>query len=174
MKCKLIISEIDRGYLIMKSYEYYPSLCASCHQGPGSPSTPLLRCSKCKIFYYCSRVCQSKDWKQGHKRLCSVIANSSEGRSHFFSGHSGQTAPQWREDCLANIEQFSDFSQWSSVFIFPPVCRQVGCFSPGEGGQGGLLTCLLVLQKTQRRGSCSSSTVLLGAQTFKIQKFTEK
>ena len=51
--------------LVMKSYEYYPSLCGDCHQGPGSPSSPLLRCSKCKIC--CCRNYQSKDWKKDHK-----------------------------------------------------------------------------------------------------------
>ena len=130
----------------MKLYEYYPSLCGHCHQGPRSPSSPLLRCSRCKIFYYCSKDCQAKDWKRGHKRFCSLIASSSEGRSHFFSGHSGQAALQWMNDCCTNIEQFSEFRQWRSVFFFPPVCRKVGCFSPGEGGQeggqgDGLLTC---------------------------------
>ena len=137
----------------MKSYEYYPSLCGNCHQGPGSASNPLLRCSRCQIFYYCSRDCQSKDWKQGHKRFCSLIANSSKGRSHFFSGHSGQPALEWMNDCCINIDQFSEFRQWRSVFFFPPVCRKVGCFSPGPGGR--LLTCerclsLLLLEKNTK------------------------
>ena len=93
--------------LVMKSYEYYPSLCGGCHQGPGSPSSPLLRCSKCQI--YCSRDYQSKDWKKGHKGT-------------LFS----HCQPFWGK---------ISFLQWRSVFIFPPVCRKVGCFSPGHGGR---------------------------------------
>jgi tetratricopeptide (TPR) repeat protein len=32
-------------------------------------SAPVLRCSQCKSFYYCSRECQVKHWKT-HKREC--------------------------------------------------------------------------------------------------------
>jgi hypothetical protein len=33
----------------------------------------LLKCSGCKIGEYCSKVCQTADWKD-HKMLCNVIA----------------------------------------------------------------------------------------------------
>jgi len=28
------------------------------------------RCERCKVVFYCSRKCQKKDWKSGHKRNC--------------------------------------------------------------------------------------------------------
>jgi hypothetical protein len=28
------------------------------------------KCSKCKLKFYCSRDCQTKDWKAGHKKYC--------------------------------------------------------------------------------------------------------
>ena len=31
---------------------------------------PILRCAQCKIAAYCSKTCQSKAWKAGHKREC--------------------------------------------------------------------------------------------------------
>jgi len=31
---------------------------------------PLLRCARCKTAAYCSKDCQSKAWKAGHKREC--------------------------------------------------------------------------------------------------------
>jgi tetratricopeptide (TPR) repeat protein len=31
---------------------------------------PLLQCAKCKAATYCSKECQTRDWKAGHKRDC--------------------------------------------------------------------------------------------------------
>ena len=31
---------------------------------------PLLQCAKCKAAAYCSKECQIRDWKAGHKRDC--------------------------------------------------------------------------------------------------------
>ena len=31
---------------------------------------PILRCAKCMNAAYCSKTCQSKAWKAGHKREC--------------------------------------------------------------------------------------------------------
>jgi hypothetical protein len=31
---------------------------------------PILRCAKCMAAAYCSKSCQSKAWKAGHKREC--------------------------------------------------------------------------------------------------------
>lgn len=39
--------------------------CATCHVLPG-----LLICSKCRQRVYCSKLCQVKDWKAGHKQAC--------------------------------------------------------------------------------------------------------
>jgi MYND finger len=41
---------------------------------------PLLKCAKCHVASYCSRECQIKDWKGGHKRAC-----TSYGRLVTFS-----------------------------------------------------------------------------------------
>lgn len=30
----------------------------------------MLRCSRCRVTYYCSTKCQRKDWKVGHKQQC--------------------------------------------------------------------------------------------------------
>jgi len=35
---------------------------------------PILQCSKCHAVAYCSRACQVKAWKAGHKRECSAAA----------------------------------------------------------------------------------------------------
>eukprot|EP00985_Skeletonema_marinoi_P033100 scaffold40450_cov219-Skeletonema_marinoi.AAC.1 len=36
----------------------------------GKTSSSLLRCSQCKLVYYCSRSCQSLAWKNGHRQAC--------------------------------------------------------------------------------------------------------
>ena len=30
----------------------------------------LLQCSRCKMAYYCSGICQKKAWKAGHRHAC--------------------------------------------------------------------------------------------------------
>ena len=39
--------------------------------------TPLKICQRCKSVYYCSKECQLKHWRAGHKRECSVPASHS-------------------------------------------------------------------------------------------------
>eukprot|EP00966_Prymnesium_polylepis_P273912 6327493-Prymnesium_polylepis.1 len=47
--------------------------CVGCFaQAPAAPAT-LLRCSKCKWARYCSRACQTSDWKR-HRRECPVLS----------------------------------------------------------------------------------------------------
>ncbi|BDA50307.1 hypothetical protein COCOBI_15-4360 [Coccomyxa sp. Obi] len=41
-------------------------MCAQC----GKLCDTLLRCSACKLVAYCSRNCQVKHWKAGHKQVC--------------------------------------------------------------------------------------------------------
>eukprot|EP01119_Soliformovum_irregulare_P013089 TRINITY_DN3456_c0_g1_i6.p1 TRINITY_DN3456_c0_g1~~TRINITY_DN3456_c0_g1_i6.p1 ORF type:complete len:1038 (+),score=135.30 TRINITY_DN3456_c0_g1_i6:30-3143(+) len=36
----------------------------------------MLRCSRCQVVSYCSKECQTKDWKLGHKRSCPVIGKT--------------------------------------------------------------------------------------------------
>eukprot|EP00984_Skeletonema_dohrnii_P016340 scaffold7239_cov123-Skeletonema_dohrnii-CCMP3373.AAC.2 len=43
-----------------------PRSCGHC----GKTSSSLLRCSQCKLVYYCSRSCQSLAWKDGHRQAC--------------------------------------------------------------------------------------------------------
>jgi MYND finger/HECT-like Ubiquitin-conjugating enzyme (E2)-binding len=39
----------------------------------------LLRCSGCRNVQYCSKACQVKDWKDGHRRVCTKAPGSSQG-----------------------------------------------------------------------------------------------
>ena len=39
-------------------------------QGAGS-----LRCSGCRVAWYCGTTCSHADWRAGHKRVCAVLAD---------------------------------------------------------------------------------------------------
>ncbi|XP_034299519.2 uncharacterized protein [Magallana gigas] len=41
----------------------------------GQRSTNLLRCSRCKEVYYCSKDCQRGHWKEGHRKHCVAVNN---------------------------------------------------------------------------------------------------
>jgi hypothetical protein len=47
--------------------------CAVCHRRPGDPGVPatLKLCGGCRMMRYCSTDCQRKDWKLGHRVMCS-------------------------------------------------------------------------------------------------------
>ena len=42
--------------------------------GCGKRGEGFKKCTKCKVTYYCSRECQVKDWKSGHKQLCKLLS----------------------------------------------------------------------------------------------------
>ncbi|KAF2680857.1 hypothetical protein K458DRAFT_421183 [Lentithecium fluviatile CBS 122367] len=52
-----------------------PATCYTCAQPP-APSLSLLRCSRCKNAYYCSKNCQKAAWKQ-HKYDCERAGTAS-------------------------------------------------------------------------------------------------
>jgi tetratricopeptide (TPR) repeat protein len=70
----LSYSKIQKVYFwsVLKSSEVYGAeggeLCSLCYE-PAS-----LRCSKCGVEMYCTKVCQKKDWKEGrpipHRQVC--------------------------------------------------------------------------------------------------------
>jgi len=47
--------------------------CNVCSARKSSDGKPLQKCAGCKVTLYCSSACQKKDWKKGHKQLCSQL-----------------------------------------------------------------------------------------------------
>jgi hypothetical protein len=45
--------------------------------GEGGPAagqgTSSLRCSKCKVAWYCGTACSHGDWRAGHRRMCGAL-----------------------------------------------------------------------------------------------------
>lgn len=50
--------------------------CACC--GKCALGYKLFRCSRCKRVQYCSRACQSKAWKRGHKQECEAVVQDED------------------------------------------------------------------------------------------------
>jgi hypothetical protein len=46
--------------------------CINCKAGE-SPDLQLLYCNVCQSALYCSKTCQSEDWKKQHKQLCKLL-----------------------------------------------------------------------------------------------------
>jgi TPR repeat protein len=46
------------------------SSCAVCQRPQQFSSAKFLRCAKCKAWAYCSKTCQTKHWRDGHKLDC--------------------------------------------------------------------------------------------------------
>jgi MYND finger len=45
------------------------------------PRKDQLQCSRCRVFYYCSRECQMADWKQ-HKWMCKLYSAKVDKTEH--------------------------------------------------------------------------------------------
>ncbi|XP_078326346.1 uncharacterized protein LOC111126427 [Crassostrea virginica] len=58
----------------------------------GQQQTDLLRCSRCKNTFYCSKICQKKHWKKGHKEMCKTACSqdlkSSNDMCHYCNSES--------------------------------------------------------------------------------------
>ena len=46
---------------------------ADCPRKVKADGTPLDQCGGCKRCYYCSKACQTADWKAGHKAECKTL-----------------------------------------------------------------------------------------------------
>lgn len=46
------------------------SKCDCCKKKRNDVDGGLLRCSRCKLAYYCTPVCQERQWRKGHKKCC--------------------------------------------------------------------------------------------------------
>ena len=57
----------DIIYLI---YSFIGARCEFCGSSEDELEAKLKRCNNCKEVYYCSRECQKKDWKRGHRDTC--------------------------------------------------------------------------------------------------------
>lgn len=50
--------------------------CACCCKTPHDTKQKMLKCSKCKRFFYCSRECQMRDWRSRHRFECNILTSN--------------------------------------------------------------------------------------------------
>jgi len=60
---------LNEHFLSVKTNKESIKLCLWCLKGNGN-GVLLKSCGKCRAVYYCSKKCQRKGWKNGHKILC--------------------------------------------------------------------------------------------------------
>ncbi|EED16617.1 MYND domain protein, putative [Talaromyces stipitatus ATCC 10500] len=63
-------------------------ICAGCKKSSTSLSQPLKCCARCKETLYCSRECQTADWKT-HKKSCNKAPRPSLSGNMIDSERSG-------------------------------------------------------------------------------------
>ena len=52
-------------------FKHWKTICANCGKGVSElKGSNLKLCGHCKTFHYCSKHCQVKHWKDGHKADC--------------------------------------------------------------------------------------------------------
>jgi tetratricopeptide (TPR) repeat protein len=66
------------------------AICAYCKK-PAKAGKKLKSCSKCKGSFYCSRECQVKDWRKGHKKVCMAIKEVKVNMVSQLTGQTGRT-----------------------------------------------------------------------------------
>lgn len=52
----------------------------------GKPDAKLSVCARCKMVFYCSKECQKKEWKLGHKKFCRKPSEYEEGDFATLNG----------------------------------------------------------------------------------------
>ncbi|KAJ5246177.1 MYND domain protein [Penicillium chermesinum] len=70
-------------------------LCNTCKK-PEDPAAPLKRCGKCKSAWYCTRECQTKNWKT-HKKLCAQTAQAAANQSTATPGAEPRARATWQK-----------------------------------------------------------------------------
>ncbi|KAL5014847.1 hypothetical protein ScPMuIL_009117 [Solemya velum] len=87
------------------------AVCSKCKQ---SSDTPLKRCGQCQVELYCSRDCQVKHWKEGHKDTCAgyvMARNQNEGHmlSMYRRMESHSNTVKLHQSKMANLPMQMEF-----------------------------------------------------------------
>ena len=67
--------------------------CVNCLIYGWTPSEAKItsRCSRCKLFYYCSKECQVEHYKKTHKHFCKAIFAPTSAENHARLQHDETT-----------------------------------------------------------------------------------
>lgn len=70
--CPIIHSIAPQHRIAYSSARANTESCAAC--GMSGAGVKLLKCMRCRKVWYCSKECQTADWKSSHKRVCQPVA----------------------------------------------------------------------------------------------------
>jgi len=93
---------------------YNSEACHVCHRTP--PEVSLKRCSTCIGIQYCSRTCQSADWKR-HKLECRPLPTTTI-----------LTAEQLSED-FGRVGMLTKLVHLRNYAMIHKICSKINCFS---------------------------------------------
>ena len=137
----------DAVMVIHNRYFFYGK-CHECHKWSGQLTSPLKRCSRCHLVYYCSIECQKKDWSS-HKDLCKINAAKPGGKNIFGSAKEEvANAYDWNYNKFALKRNLKPFEE--NIFCFPWVffvCKE--SYQVLLTRQFGYLCCSLPLEITR-------------------------
>lgn len=105
-------------------YDLEGGHCCDYCQKTSSTGGELLVCGRCQIVFYCSSKCQSKHWKESHKKSCRKKGEFQIGdrvqlkyyaRNPSLSGYLGEllereviTSPNKQKHCLWKVRLYGD------------------------------------------------------------------
>lgn len=89
LRCDIVFHQSIPFHSVMADYDK----CAKCSKTVSDSGNPLKKCAKCKTVFYCSRTCQTSDYKV-HKKICGlssgvvepVVTSTPERTFNFDSG----------------------------------------------------------------------------------------
>ena len=92
-------TDLPEGTVIMRSSpaaycvhdHLRSSRCACCL----TKTADLQRCKTCKDVWYCSKECQIRDWKAGHKTECHYMASLGSGPAKTDGAEIANTTPEY-------------------------------------------------------------------------------
>ncbi|KAJ6517262.1 hypothetical protein C8R47DRAFT_250783 [Mycena vitilis] len=71
------VDVLDSRLAVKKIYDSEQHItlkaCDSIACGRIKPKKELLRCSSCRVHFYCGLECQTTDWKDGHRKNCTAL-----------------------------------------------------------------------------------------------------
>ena len=123
---------------IIKELGLMKNICASCNKGA------TLKCSGCKMTYYCSKKCQINDWKPNHKKLCKKIRKNNNIGTANKSNQNGQNTK------LKNIFSKPSISL-TNIFSIP--CSTINYYDKLPSKDGKLQK--LSLEKASKLLNCT-------------------
>lgn len=94
----LEVCKMNRKETLKREEQEETPCCSVCFQK--EEGNKLKLCSGCKKAKYCSKECQLKGWKEGHKKFCKLMRNPDKGKSPVYDRFE-----KWKEGNIKNLRK---------------------------------------------------------------------